>query len=229
VKSGLLPGSASRFASKVNVNFPIIGSCGSCRTSRVWSWSRCEDGAAGDHGVITLTVLEPGHGSTRGGYGARKAIQSERPSSLRSPSQLSTRTVKCGFSPGSVWVFDLDAARAEASARANSTARAPWRRRRAWRCGKRCGHLYHLHNVGNLRSDRRLDLKGCFVAAIGRPTTPRSRRLLGLMRRARIPCDDIELVLPAAISTMRCARAPCRKTRSTAELADLAAGRKRAA
>src|SRR4051794_15043168 len=40
VKSGLLPGSHLAFASKVKSTFPIIGSCDSCRPSRVSSWSR---------------------------------------------------------------------------------------------------------------------------------------------------------------------------------------------
>jgi ornithine cyclodeaminase/alanine dehydrogenase-like protein (mu-crystallin family) len=71
-----------------------------------------------------------------------------------------------------------------------------------------------------------LDLRGCFVAAIGADNPEKHEIAPALMRRARIPVDDIEACASGGDLNHALRAGAVSKDQVHAELADLAAGRK---
>jgi ornithine cyclodeaminase/alanine dehydrogenase-like protein (mu-crystallin family) len=72
-----------------------------------------------------------------------------------------------------------------------------------------------------------LDLRGCFVAAIGADNPEKQEIAPALMRRARILVDDIEACASGGDLNHALRAGAMSKDQVHAELADLAAGRKR--
>jgi ornithine cyclodeaminase/alanine dehydrogenase-like protein (mu-crystallin family) len=72
-----------------------------------------------------------------------------------------------------------------------------------------------------------LDLRGCFVAAIGADNPEKQEIALALMRRARILVDDIEACASGGDLNHALRAGAMSKDQVHAELAELAAGRKR--
>ena len=123
-------------------------------------------------------------------------------------------------------VFDIDLARAEAFARANSTATcsATPNVREAVRDVDIC--ITCTTSKSPILTDD-LNLKGCFVAAIGADNPEKQEIAPALMRRARILVDDIEARASGGDLNHALRAGAMSKDQVHAELADLAAGRKR--
>src|SRR5262245_28771376 len=123
-----------------------------------------------------------------------ESIQSGRPSSAAEPKlRYQLEAVKAVFPLETVRVFDIDGARAQAFARANSTSTccatpAP-SVREAVRDVDVC--ITCTTSKSPILTDD-LDLRGCFVAAIGADNPEKHEIAPALMRRARILVDDIE-------------------------------------
>jgi ornithine cyclodeaminase/alanine dehydrogenase-like protein (mu-crystallin family) len=125
-------------------------------------------------------------------------------------------------------VFDIDAARAEAFARANSTANCAATPAPSVRDAVRDVDICITCTTSKspiLTDD--LDLKGCFVAAIGADNPEKQEIAPALMRRARIIVDDIEACASGGDLNHALRAGAMSKDQVHAELADLAADRKR--
>ena len=125
-------------------------------------------------------------------------------------------------------IFDIDSARAEAFARANTTGTcvatpAP-SVREAVRDVDIC--ITCTTSKSPILTDD-LDLKGCFVAAIGADNPEKQEIAPALMRRARILVDDIEACASGGDLSHALRAGVISKNQVHAELAEVAAGRKR--
>ena len=136
--------------------------------------------------------------------------------------------VNAVFPVETVRVFDADAARAEAFARTNSTATCAVAPAPSVRDAVRDVDICITCTTSKsaiLTDD--LDLRGCFVAAIGADNPEKQEIAPALMRRARILVDDIEACAAGGDLNHALRAGAMSKDQVHAELAELAAGRKR--
>ena len=231
VKSGLLPGSHLAFASKVNVNLPDNRKLRQLPTIQgVVVVSDAKDGRPlAIMESITLTgIRTAATAALAADYGARK--HSRRLAIIGCGAQASYQleAFKAVFPLQAVRVFDTDAARADAFARAHSLATCA---------------VTLAPNVRNATTDADicitcttskspiltddLDLSGCFVAAVGADNPEKQEIAPSLMKRARILVDDIEACASGGDLHHALRAGAISKDQVHAELADLAAGRKR--
>jgi ornithine cyclodeaminase/alanine dehydrogenase-like protein (mu-crystallin family) len=231
VKSGLLPGSHLAFASKVNVNLPDNWKLRQLPTIQgVVVVSDAKDGRPlAMLESMTLTgIRTAATAALAAGYGARK--HSKRTAIIGCGAQVSDQleAIKAVFSLESVRVFDVDAARAEAFARANSTTMCSVAAAPSVRDAVRDVDICITCTTSKsavLTDD--LDLKGCFVAAIGADNPEKQEIAAALMRRARVLVDDIEACASGGDLNHALRAGAMSKDQVHAELAELAAGRKR--
>jgi alanine dehydrogenase len=230
VKSGLLPGSHLAFASKVNVNLPDNWKQHQLPTIQgMVVVSDAKDGRPlAVMESMTLTgIRTAATAALAAGYGARK--QSRRAAIIGCGAQASYQleAIRTAFALETVRVFDVDAARAEAFARANSTATcaatpAPGVRE-AVREVDIC--ITCTTSKSPILTDD-LDLRGCFVAAIGADNPDKQEIAPALMRRARVLVDDVEACASGGDLNHALRAGAMSKDQVHADLADLAAGRK---
>jgi len=196
VKSGLLPGSHLAFASKVNVNLPDNWKLRQLPTIQgVVVVSDAKDGRplAIMESMALTGIRTAATAALAAGYGARK--HSKRVAIIGCGAQASYQleAIKAVFPVETVRVFDVDAARAEAFARANSTATCSAAPAPSVRDAVRDVDICITCTTSKspvLTDD--LDLRGCFVAAIGADNPEKHEIAPALMRRARVLVDDIE-------------------------------------
>jgi len=231
VKSGLLPGSRLAFASKVNVNLPDNWKLRQLPTIQgVVMVSDAKDGrplaileSISLTGIRTAATV-----ALAAGYGARKHSKRVAIIGCGAQAKYQLEAVKAIFPLETVRVFDIDGERAEAFARTYSTATcsatpAP-SVREAVTDVDIC--ITCTTSKSPILTDD-LDLKGCFVAAIGADNPEKQEIAPALMRRARILVDDIEACASGGDLNHALRAGVMSKDQVHAELSDLAAGRKR--
>jgi alanine dehydrogenase len=231
VKSGLLPGSHLAFASKVNVNIPDNWKLRQLPTIQgMVVVSDAKDGrplAILDS--ITLTgIRTAATAALAAEYGARKHSKRVAIIGCGAQARYQLEAVKGVFPLQTVRVFDVDAARAEAFARTSSTATCSVAPVPSVRDAVRDVDICITCTTSKspvLTDD--LDLRGCFVAAIGADNSEKQEIAPGLMRRARILVDDVEACASGGDLNHALRAGAVTKDQVHAELADLAAGRKR--
>jgi ornithine cyclodeaminase/alanine dehydrogenase-like protein (mu-crystallin family) len=231
VKSGLLPGSRLAFASKVNVNLPDNWKLRQLPTIQgVVVVSDAKDGRPlAILESMTLTgIRTAATAALAAGYGARKHSTRAAIIGCGAQARYQLEAVKTVFSLETVRVFDVDAARAEAFARANSTATCSVTPAPSVRDAVRDVDICITCTTSKspvLTDD--LDLRGCFIAAIGADNPEKQEIAPTLMRRARILVDDIEACASGGDLNHALRAGTLSKDQVHAELAELAAGRKR--
>jgi len=230
VKSGLLPGSHLAFASKVNVNIPDNWKLRQLPTIQgVVVVSDAKDGRPlAMMESMTLTgIRTAATAALAAGYGARKHSKRAAIIGCGVQARYQLEAVKAVFPLEMVRVFDLDGARAEAFVRANSTSTCS---------------VTPAPSVSDAVSDvdicitcttskspilaDDLELKGCFVAAVGADNPEKHEIAPALMRRARVLVDDIEACASGGDLNHALRAGAMSKDQVHADLADLAAGRK---
>jgi ornithine cyclodeaminase/alanine dehydrogenase-like protein (mu-crystallin family) len=231
VKSGLLPGSHLAFAAKVNVNLPDNWKLRQLPTIQgMVVVSDAKDGrplAILDS--ITLTgIRTAATAALAAGYGARKHSKRAALIGCGAQAGYQLEAVKAVFPLETVRVFDADAARADAFARANSTATCSATPAASVRDAVRDADICITCTTSKspvLTDD--LDLSGCFVAAIGADNPEKQEIAPTLMRRARVLVDDIEACASGGDLHHALRAGAMSKDQVHADLAELAAGRKR--
>ena len=231
VKSGLLPGSHLAFASKVNVNLPDNGKLRQLPTIQgMVVVSDAKDGRplAIMESMSLTGIRTAATAALAAEYGARK--QSRRLAIIGCGAQAGYQleAFRAVFPLDGVRVFDADAPRAEVFARAHSTATcavtpAP-NVRGATTDADIC--ITCTTSKSPILTDD-LELRGCFVAAVGADNPEKQEIAPPLMKRARILVDDIEACASGGDLHHALRAGVISKDEVHAELADLAAGRKR--
>jgi ornithine cyclodeaminase/alanine dehydrogenase-like protein (mu-crystallin family) len=231
VKSGLLPGSHLAFASKVNVNLPDNWKLQQLPTIQgVVVVSDAKDGRplAIMDSIALTAIRTAATAALAAGYGARKHSKRVAIIGCGTQARYQLEAIKAVFLLEMVQVFDVDAARAEEFARANSTATCSATPAASVRDAVRDVDICITCTTSKspvLTDD--LDLRGCFVAAIGADNPEKQEISSALMRRARILVDDIEACASGGDLNHALRAGAISKDQVHAELADLAAGRKR--
>jgi ornithine cyclodeaminase/alanine dehydrogenase-like protein (mu-crystallin family) len=136
--------------------------------------------------------------------------------------------IRTVFPLETVRVFDIDSVRAETFARANSTATCSATAAPGVRDAVRDVDICITCTTSKspiLTDD--LDLRGCFIAAIGADNPDKQEIAPALMRRARVIVDDIEACASGGDLNHALRAGAMSKDQVHADLADLAAGRKR--
>jgi ornithine cyclodeaminase/alanine dehydrogenase-like protein (mu-crystallin family) len=161
-------------------------------------------------------------------YGARKDSKRVAIIGCGAQAKYQLEAVKAIFPVETVRMFDICSARAEAFARANATrtcvATPAPSVREAVRDVDIC--ITCTTSKSPILTDD-LDLKGCFVAAIGADNPEKQEIAPALMRRARILVDDIEACASGGDLNHALRAGIMSKDQVHAELADLTGGRKR--
>jgi ornithine cyclodeaminase/alanine dehydrogenase-like protein (mu-crystallin family) len=231
VKSSLLPGSHLAFASKVNVNLPDNWKLRQLPTIQgMVMVSDAKDGRPlAILESITLTgIRTAATAALAAGYGARNLSNRVAIIGCGVQARYQLEAAKAVFPLETVRVFDVDAARAEAFAQANSTATCSVTPVPSVRAAVKNADICITCTTSKspiLTDD--LDLRGCFVAAIGADNPEKQEIAPALMRRARILVDDLEACASGGDLNHALRAGTMSKDQVHAELADLAAGRKR--
>src|SRR5262247_3106424 len=228
VKSGLLPGSHLAFASKVNVNLPENAKLRGLPTIQgVVVVSDAKDGRplAVMDSIALTGIRTAATAALAAGYGARKHSKRAAIIGCGAQARYQLEAVKAIFPVETVRMFDIDSARAEAFARANATgtcvATPTPSMREAVRDVDIC--ITCTTSKSPILTDD-LDLKGCFVAAIGADNSEKQEIAPALMRRARVLVDDIEACASGGDLNHALRAGIMSKNQVHADLADLAAG-----
>jgi len=196
VKSGLLPGSHLAFASKVNVNLPDNWKLRQLPTIQgMVLVSDAKDGRplAIMESIALTGIRTAATAALAAGYGARKHSRRTAIIGCGAQAGYQLEAIKTVFALETVRVFDIDPARAEGFARANSTVTCAVMPAPSVRDAVRGADICVTCTTSKspiLTDD--LDLRGCFVAAIGADNPEKQEIAPPLMRRARILVDDIE-------------------------------------
>ena len=231
VKSGLLPGSHLAFASKVNANLPDNWNSRKLPTIQgVVVVSDAKDGrplAMMDS--ITLTgIRTAATAALAAQFGARRDSKSAAIIGCGAQAKYQLEALRAVFPFEIVRIFDIDAARAEAFASACSTPSSPIRAVRSVREAVAQADVCitcTTSKVPVLTED--LALGGRFVAAIGADNPEKHEIAPALMGRGRILVDDIEACALGGDLNHALRAGVVTKDQVHADLADLAAGRKR--
>jgi ornithine cyclodeaminase/alanine dehydrogenase-like protein (mu-crystallin family) len=230
VKSGLLPGSHLAFASKVNVNLPDNWKLRQLPTIQgMVLVSDAKDGRplAIMESIALTGIRTAATAALAAGYGARKHSRRAAIIGCGAQAGYQLEAIKTVFALETVRVFDIDAARAAGFARANSTVTCAVTPAPSVRDAVRGADICVTCTTSKspiLTDD--LDLRGCFVAAIGADNPEKHEIAPPLMRRARILVDDIEACASGGDLNHALRAGSMLKDQVHAELADLAAGRK---
>jgi len=230
VKSGLLPGSHLVFASKVNVNLPDNTKLRRLPTIQgVVVVSDAKDGrplAVMDS--ITLTGIRTAATTAlAAGYGARNDSKYAAIIGCGAQAKYQFEALRTMFPLEVVRVFDIDVARAQAFASTCSTASCPVRPTSSIGLAVADADICVTCTTSNspVLTDE-MDLRGCFVAAVGADNPAKHEIAPGLMRRARILVDDIEACASGGDLNHALREGVLTKNQVQADLAELVAGRK---
>src|SRR5262245_43380812 len=230
VKSGLLPGSHLAFASKVNVNLPDNWKLRQLPTIQgVVVVSDAKDGkplAIMDS--ITLTgIRTAATAALAAGYGARKDSKRAAIIGCGAQAEYQLEALRSVFPLEMITVFDIDGQRAHAFATAWSTATCPVKPMPSIGVAVADADICVTCTTSNspVLTDE-MDLRGCFVAAVGADNPAKHEIAPGLMRRARILVDDIEACASGGDLNHALREGVLTKNQVQADLAELVAGRK---
>jgi ornithine cyclodeaminase/alanine dehydrogenase-like protein (mu-crystallin family) len=231
VKSGLLPGSRLAFASKVNVNLPDNWKLRQLPTIQgVVVVSDAKDGRplAIMESIALTGIRTAGTAALAAQYGARRNPTRAAIIGCGAQAKYQLEAMRSVFALRIIRVFDIDKARAEAFAAAHSmqdctVTSAP--NISAAIAGADICITCTTSKSPILTED--LDLKSCFVAAVGADNPEKHEIAPSLMRRARILVDDIEACASGGDLYHALRAGVMSKDQVHAELADLAVGRKR--
>ncbi|MEA2884440.1 MAG: hypothetical protein QOH32_3696 [Bradyrhizobium sp.] len=231
VKSGLLPGSHLAFASKVNVNLPDNRKLRQLPTIQgMVVVSDAKDGRplAIMESMSLTGIRTAATAALAAQYGARKHSTRLAIIGCGAQAGYQLEAFRAAFPLEAVRLFDADAARAEAFARANSLATCAVRPAPDVRDATTDADICITCTTSKspiLTDD--LDLRGCFVAAVGADNPDKQEIAPALMKRACILVDDIEACASGGDLNHALRAGAMSKDEVHAELADLAAGRKR--
>lgn len=230
VKSGLLPGSHLAFASKVNVNLPDNWKSRKLPTIQgVVVVSDAKDGRPlAIMESITLTgIRTAATAALAAQFGARKDSKRAAIIGCGAQAKYQLEALRAAFPLEIVKVFDIDAARAEALASACSTPSSPVRAAPSVRAAVAEADICVTCTTSKLPVlTEDLDLRGCFVAAIGADNPEKHEIAPALMGRARILVDDIDACVSGGDLNHALRAGVVTKDQVHADLADLAASRK---
>jgi ornithine cyclodeaminase/alanine dehydrogenase-like protein (mu-crystallin family) len=230
VKSGLLPGSRLAFASKVNVNLPENWSRHRLPTIQgVVVVADAQDGRPlAVMESLTLTGLRTAATAALAAtFGARADSKSAAIIGCGAQASYQLEALRAVFALQTVRVFDLDRERAEsfASAAATTTCAVtsvpsvPDAVKAADIC------VTCTTSTSPVLTDA-MQLRGCFVAAVGADNLEKQEIAPGLMRRARILVDDLEACAAGGDLHHALREGAVARDDVHADLAQLAAGRK---
>lgn len=230
VKAGLLPGTRSVFAAKVNVNLPDNEARHRLPTIQgVVVLVDATDGrplAVMDS--IALTGLRTAATAALAAtYGAKPDAQSAAIIGCGTQAHYQLEALSACFPLQDVRVFDVDQARAEAFARSVKSSMLDCRPTAsvAAACeGVDICVTCTTSKVPVLTRD--MTLRGCFVAAVGADNPEKQEIEPALMERARILVDDVDACATGGDLSHALKSGVVSKASVHADLADLATGRK---
>lgn len=230
VKSGLLPGSHLAFASKVNVNLPENAKLRGLPTIQgIVVVSDAKDGRplAIMDSIALTGIRTAATAALAAQYGARRDSTRAAIIGCGAQARYQLEALRSVFALRTVRVFDVDTARAEAFAAAQSKpdcAVTPVPTIRATVAEADICITCTTSKSPVLPED--LDLKGCFIAAVGADNPEKHEIAPGLMRRARILVDDLDGCASGGDLNHALRSGLVSKDRVHADLAELASGRK---
>ena len=230
VKSGLLPGSHLAFASKVNVNLPDNWKVRRLPTIQgVVVVSDAKNGRPlAIMESITLTgIRTAATAALAAGYGARKDSRRAVIVGCGAQAKYQLEALRAMFPLESVRVYDTDSARAEAFAAASSTPTCSVTPVDSVRAAVTDTDICVTCTTSKspvLTED--LDLRGCFIAAIGADNPEKHEISPALMGSARILVDDLDACASGGDLNHALRAGTVSKAQVHADLAELAAGQK---
>jgi alanine dehydrogenase len=230
VKSGLLPGSHLAFASKVNVNLPENAKLRGLPTIQgIVVVSDAKDGQplAVMDSIALTGIRTAAIASLAAQYGARGGSTRAAIIGCGAQARYQLEALRSVFALRIVRVFDVDSARAEEFAAVHSQsdcAVTPAATIRAAVAEADICVTCTTSKLPVLTED--LNLKGCFVAAIGADNPDKHEIAPGLMGRARILVDDLEACASGGDLNHALRSGAASKDHVHADLAELASGRK---
>ena len=196
VKSGLLPGSHLAFASKVNVNLPENAKLRGLPTIQgivVVSDAKNGRPLAVMDSIALTGIRTAAAAALAAQYGARKDSTRAAIIGCGAQAKYQLEAMRSVFALRTIRVHDIDKARAEAFAAAHSMQDCtvtPAPSISAAIAGVNICITCTTSKSPVLTED--LDLKGCFVAAIGADNPEKHEIAPALMARARILVDDLD-------------------------------------
>lgn len=230
VKSGLLPGSHLAFASKVNVNLPDNRKLRQLPTIQgVVVVSDAKNGrplAIMDSTTLT-GIRTAATAALAAQYGARKYPKRAAIIGCGAQAKYQLEAMRSVFALRTICVFDIERARADAFAASHSVQECtvtPASSISEAIAGADICITCTTSKSPVLTED--LDLKGCFVAAVGADNPEKHEIAPALMRRARILVDDIEACASGGDLNHALRVGAISKDRVHSDLAELASGRK---
>jgi alanine dehydrogenase len=230
VKSGLLPGSHLAFASKVNVNLPDNWKQRGLPTIQgVVMISDAKDGRPlAIMESITLTgIRTAATAALAAEYGARKDSKRLAIIGCGAQAKCQLEALRTVFPLEMVRVFDVAAAQAQAFASTSSTPSCPVRSVESVRDAVADADICVTCTTSKSPVlTEELQLRGCFVAAVGADNPEKHEIAPALMRRARILVDDLDACASGGDLNHALRAGTITKEQVHADLADLAAGRK---
>jgi len=230
VKCGLLPGSHLAFASKVNVNLPENAKLRGLPTIQgIVAVLDAKNGRplAVMDSIALTGIRTAATAALAAQYGARKNSTRAAIIGCGAQAKYQLEAMRSVFALRTIRVFDVDKARAEAFATAHSMqncAITPAPSISAAITGVDICITCTTSKSPVLTED--LDLKGCFVAAVGADNAEKHEIAPGLMRRARILVDDLEACAAGGDLSHAVRSGAVSKDRVHADLAELASGQK---
>jgi alanine dehydrogenase len=230
VKAGLLPGSRSVFAAKLNVNLP--GNEARHRLPTIQGVVVLVDATNGRPlalmDSIVLTALRTAAtAALAAGYGARPEARSAAIIGCGTQAHYQLEALSACFPLEDIRVFDVARAKAEAFARGASSSALDCRVMTS--VSAACERVdicvtCTTSKVPILTRD--MDLAGCFVAAVGADNPEKQEIDPLLMQRARIVVDDLDACATGGDLSHALKTGDVSRDVVHADLADLAAGRK---
>jgi ornithine cyclodeaminase/alanine dehydrogenase-like protein (mu-crystallin family) len=230
VKSGLLPGSHLAFASKVNVNLPDnMRRRGLPTIQGLVVVSDAKDGRplAVMDSIALTGIRTAATAALAAQYAARKDATRAAIVGSGAQARYQFEAMRAVFTLRSVRVFDIDKARVESFAAAYSTSACPVVSAPTIRAAVADADICITCTTSKtpiLTDD--LELKGCFVAAVGADHPEKHEIAPGLMRRARILVDDLDACASGGDLNHAVRAGAVSKDHVHADLAELASGRK---
>jgi alanine dehydrogenase len=230
VKSGLLPGSHLAFASKVNVNLPENAKLRGLPTIQgmvVVSAAKNGRPLAVMDSIALTGIRTAATAALAAQYGARRDSTRAAIIGCGAQARYQLDALRSVFALKTVRVFDIDTARAEAFAAAHSKSDCTVTPAPSVRAAVADADICITCTTSKspvLTED--LDLKGCFVAAVGADNPEKHEIAPGLMGRARILVDDLEACASGGDLNHALRSGAVSKDRVHADLAELASGRR---
>jgi alanine dehydrogenase len=232
VKSGLLPGSHLAFASKVNVNLPENAKLRGLPTIQgIVVVSDAKDGRplAVMDSIALTGIRTAATAALAAQYGARRDSTRAAIIGCGAQARYQLEALRSVFALRSVRVFDIDTARAEAFAAVHSKSDCTVTPTASLRAAVAEADICITCTTSQspvLTED--LDLKGCFVAAVGADNPVKHEIAPVLMGRARILVDDLDACASGGDLNHALRSGAISRDRVHADLAELALGRKQA-